>query len=69
MQRLVNRQLDAWLAAPSDVDEDLARRAREELERQRLREASDRLSRKLRAATPVRIHEKRLPFRYFPETP
>jgi parvulin-like peptidyl-prolyl isomerase len=62
-------QLDAWLAAPSDVDADLARRAREELERQRLREASDRLLSKLREATPVRFHEERLPFRYVPEAP
>ena len=60
-------QLDSWLTDPSDVDEDLARRARAELERQGLREASDRLLRKLRTATPVRVHEKRLPFRYVPE--
>lgn len=60
-------QLDSWLTDPSDVDEDLARRAREELERRRLREASDRLLRDLRAASPVRINEERLPFRYVPE--
>lgn len=60
-------QLDSWLSDPSDVDEELARRARAELERRRLREASDRLLRELRKATPVRIHEKRLPFRYVPE--
>jgi peptidyl-prolyl cis-trans isomerase SurA len=60
-------QLDSWLTDPSVVDEDLARRAREQLERLRLREASDRLLRDLRAATPVRIHAERLPFRYVPE--
>jgi hypothetical protein len=60
-------QLDSWLTDPSDVDEDLARRTRAELERQRLRNASERLLHKLRKVTPVRIHENRLPFRYIPE--
>jgi peptidyl-prolyl cis-trans isomerase SurA len=60
-------QLDSWVTEPAEMERDLVRRARIELERQRRRSAGDRLLRQLRLRAPVRIHEKRLPFRYLPE--
>jgi parvulin-like peptidyl-prolyl isomerase len=60
-------QLESWLDDPAERDEQLVRHARKELELQRRRQASDRLLRRLRESTRIRIHEKRLPFRYVPE--
>jgi hypothetical protein len=60
-------QLESWRRNPSEMGEDLIRLAREELGRQRWREACDGLRRRLRGQTPVRIHEERLPFRYVPD--
>jgi hypothetical protein len=61
-------QLESWLDDPAERGENLVRRAREELELQRRRLAIDRLLRELRESTRIRIHERRLPFRYVPET-
>jgi parvulin-like peptidyl-prolyl isomerase len=59
--------LEAWVTGQSELDAELARRARGELERERRREARDGLLRELRGRTPVRIHDEGLPFRYVPD--
>jgi len=60
-------QLESWLDDPKVQEDDLARRARNELERRRKRQVFEDLLRRLREATPVRIHEPVLPFRYVAE--
>ncbi len=60
-------QLEAWLTGPSEMDEELTNRARGELERERRRQAEEKLLRELRERTAVEIHRNRLPFRYLPE--
>jgi len=60
-------QLEAWLTGPSEMDEELTSRARDELERERRRQAEEALLRELREQTAVEIHRDRLPFRYLPE--
>ena len=60
-------QLEAWLTAPSVMDEELTSRARDELAREYRREAEEELLRGLRERTAVEIHRERLPFRYLPE--
>ena len=60
-------QLEAWLTAPSEMDEELTNRARDELAREYRREAEEELLRGLRERTAVEIHRDRLPFRYLPE--
>ncbi len=60
-------QLEAWLTDPSEMDEELAKRAREELAGEYRRQAEEQLLRELRERTPVEIYRKPLPFRYLPE--
>ncbi len=60
-------QLEAWLTAPSEMDEELTSRARDELAREYRRKAEEELLRGLRERTAVEIHRERLPFRYLPE--
>ena len=60
-------QLEAWLTDPSEMDEELTKRARGELARERRRQAEEGLLRELREQIPVKIHRNRLPFRYLPE--
>ena len=60
-------EIIGWLNDPSEMDEGLTNRAREELARERRRQAEEDLLRKLRERTVVKIHENRLPFRYLPE--
>jgi parvulin-like peptidyl-prolyl isomerase len=58
-------QLDAWLSG-DEIEEELLRRARSQLAGSRERAARRGLLQKLSAASPTRIHEDRLPFRYEP---
>ena len=51
---------------PEVMDDDLTRRAREELERRRKRRALDELLKELRELHPIRIHESGLSFDYVP---
>ncbi len=60
-------QLEAWLSDPSEMDEGLTNRARDELARERRRQAEEDLLRELREQTAIEIHRNRLPFRYLPE--
>lgn len=57
-------QVEAWLADAPEVDEETARR---ELGRDRIRTTHETLLRDLRAKTTVKIHVRRLPFRYLPD--
>lgn len=60
-------QFEAWLSDPGVEESGRTRRARDELDRARRRQANEALFRQLRERTPVRIHAEQLPFRYFPE--
>jgi len=58
-------QLDSWLSG-DEIEEELLTRARSQLVGSRERDARRELLQKLSAASPTRIHEDRLPFRYEP---
>lgn len=57
-------QVDSWLTKPGEMDQELIRRARNELAGLRMRQASEALLDDLQDRMSILIHEERLPFDY-----
>jgi hypothetical protein len=56
--------VEAWMGAPSQAEDELLTRARQDLERERQRWAGEALVQQLRDRARVSIEPGRLPFRY-----
>jgi hypothetical protein len=60
-------RVDSWLREPEQIEAELLRRARADIMTERRRQTEAGLLEELRERTPVKIFERRLPFRYVPE--